>query len=72
MPETNDDVAQKTKARIIEALGKDKHLLERMQKQIAADPRGLDFLEVTLDSDGTGILVHQTLNKKRATEGRKL
>ena len=49
-----------------------KHLLEKMQAQIAADPRGMDFLEVTLGADGAGIKVRQILNKKLAAEGRSI
>lgn len=72
MPEITDHEAQKTKANIIEAFDEDKHLLDRIQKQIAADPRGLDFLKFTLGADGAGISAHQILNKKLAAEGRKL
>ena len=43
-----------------------------MQAQIAADPRGMDFLEVTLGADGAGIKVRQILNKKLAAEGRSI
>ena len=50
----------------------DKHLLEIMQRQIADDPRGMDYLEVTLGADGAGIFVRQILNKKLAAEGRSL
>ena len=43
-----------------------------MQAQISADPRGLDYLEVTLGADGAGMFVRQILNKKLAAEGRSL
>ncbi|MGI9356171.1 MAG: Rieske 2Fe-2S domain-containing protein [Rhizobiaceae bacterium] len=72
VPEISNDVAEKTKTSIIAAFDEDKHLLEIMQRQIAADPRGLDYLEVTLGADGAGIFVRQILNKKLAEEGRKL
>jgi len=54
------------------ALYKDKHLLEKMQAVIEADPRGLNYLEVTLGADDTGIKVRQILNKKLAAEGSAL
>lgn len=72
VPTLSDDVAEKTKASIIAAFDEDKHLLEIMQKQIEDDPRGMDYLEVTLGADGAGIFVRQILNKKLAAEGRKL
>ena len=72
MPELSEDVATKTKASVTAAFDEDKHLLERMQAQIEADPRGLDYLEVTLGADGAGIKVRQILNKKLAAEGRPL
>ena len=72
MPELSEDVATKTKNSVIEAFDEDKHLLELMQAQIAADPRGMDFLEVTLGADGAGIKVRQILNKKLAAEGRSI
>jgi hypothetical protein len=52
------------------AFDEDKHLLEKLQASVAADPRGLDFLEVTLGADGAGIKVRQSLNKKLKAEGR--
>lgn len=72
VPTLTDDVAEKTKASIIAAFDEDKHLLEIMQKQIEDDPRGMDYLEVTLGADGAGIFVRQILNKKLKAEGRKL
>ena len=72
VPSLSEEVASKTKASVVAAFDEDKHLLEIMQKQIAADPRGLDFLEVTLGADGAGIKVRQILNKKLAAEGRSL
>ena len=67
-----DDVAEKTKASVIAAFDEDKHLLEIMQRQIGEDPRGMDYLEVTLGADGAGIFVRQILNKQLAAEGRPL
>ena len=72
VPEISDEVAAKTKASVVAAFDEDKHLLEAMQAQIEADPRGLDYLEVTLGADGAGIRVRQVLNKKLAAEGRSL
>lgn len=72
VPELSQDVATKTKNSVIEAFDEDKHLLEKMQAQIAADPRGMDFLEVTLGADGAGIKVRQILNKKLAAKGRSI
>ena len=72
VPSITDDVAQKTKASVTAAFDEDKFLLERMQAQIEADPRGLDYLEVTLGADGAGIKVRQILNRKLADEGRSL
>ena len=50
----------------------DKYLLEAMQGQIEDDPRGMDYLEVTLGADGAGMFVRQILNKKLKAEGRTL
>ncbi len=72
VPNLPQDVADKTKASVIAAFDEDKHLLEKMQAQISADPRGMNYLEVTLGADGAGIRVRQILNKKLAAEGRKL
>ena len=72
VPTLSDEVAEKTKASIIAAFDEDKHLLEIMQKQIEDDPRGMDYLEVTLGADGAGMFVRQILNQKLAAEGRKL
>ncbi|MGB5558151.1 MAG: hypothetical protein WBN04_09065 [Paracoccaceae bacterium] len=68
VPEISDEVAAKTKASVTAAFDEDKHLLEKLQARVAADPRGLDFLEVTLGADGAGIKVRQILNKKLAAE----
>ncbi len=72
MPEISDDVAEKTKGSIVAAFDEDKHLLEIMQRQIGDDPRGMDYLEVTLGADGAGIFVRQILNKMLAAEGRAI
>jgi vanillate O-demethylase monooxygenase subunit len=65
-------VAAKTKASVVAAFNEDKELLQKLQANVAADPRGLDFLEVTLGADGAGIKVRQILNKKLSDEGRTL
>ena len=62
----------KTKNSVVAAFDEDKHLLEIMQRQIAEDPKGLDYLEVTLGADGAGIKVRQVLNEKLDAEGRSL
>lgn len=72
VPSLTDEVIAKTSASVTAAFDEDKHLLERMQAQIEADPRGLDYLEVTLGADGAGILVRQILNQKLTAEGRPL
>ena len=46
--------------------------LEKLQASVAADPRGMDSLDVTLGADGAGIKVRQLLNKKLKAEGRSL
>lgn len=72
VPSLTDEVAGKTKASITAAFDEDKHLLEIMQRQIEDDPRGMDYLEVTLGADGAGIFVRQILNRKLKAEGRTL
>lgn len=72
VPNLPQDVIEKTKKSVIEAFDEDKYLLEKMQAQISNDPRGLDYLEVTLGADGAGIKVRQVLNKKLQQEGRSL
>ncbi|MEO0909482.1 MAG: hypothetical protein AAFX96_03805, partial [Pseudomonadota bacterium] len=72
VPEIGDDVAEKTKASVVAAFDEDKHLLEIIQKQVSTDPRGLNFLEVTLGADGAGVKVRQVLQRKLAAEGRTL
>ena len=41
-------------------------------RQIEDDPRGMDYLEVTLGADGAGMFVRQILNQKLKAEGCKL
>ncbi|MEO1689242.1 MAG: aromatic ring-hydroxylating dioxygenase subunit alpha [Pseudomonadota bacterium] len=72
VPSLTDEVKAKTNTSITAAFDEDKHLLEIMQRRIAEDPRGLDYLEVTLGADGAGMFVRQILNKKLAAEGRTL
>ncbi|MEM6308793.1 MAG: aromatic ring-hydroxylating dioxygenase subunit alpha [Pseudomonadota bacterium] len=72
VPEISKDVADKTRASVTAAFDEDKHLLEHLQASVASDPRGMDFLEVTLGADGAGVRVRQVLNKKLAAEGRSL
>ena len=72
VPEITDDVAEKTQKSITAAFDEDKHLLERLQEQVANDPRGMEYLEVTLGPDGAGIRIRQALKRKLAAEGREL
>jgi len=72
VPEISDEVAEKTANSVIAAFDEDKHLLEKIQAQVSDDPRGMEYLEVTLGADKAGILVRQLLNKKLAAEGRSL
>ena len=44
----------------------------RISDEVAADPKGLDFPEVTLGADGAGIKVRQILNRKPAVENHAL
>jgi len=72
VPYLTDDVIEKTSNSVIAAFNEDKNLLEKLQSQVSNDPRGLDYLEVTLGADGAGIKVRQVLNKKLSEEGRSL
>ena len=72
VPKISEDVANKTKASVVAAFNEDKDLLQKLQKNIENDPRGLDYLEVTLGADGAGVKVRQLLNNKLAAEGRSL
>ena len=72
VPHLSDDVIEKTSNSVVAAFNEDKHLLEKLQAQVGNDPRGLDYLEVTLGADGAGIKVRQVLNKRLAEEGRSL
>ncbi|MBY8974511.1 aromatic ring-hydroxylating dioxygenase subunit alpha [Rhodobacteraceae bacterium NNCM2] len=72
VPEIPAEVAEKTKASIIAAFDEDKGLLEKMQAQISADPRQLDYPEITLGADSAGVKVRQVLNRKLAAENRAL
>ena len=72
MPKISKEVADKTKASVVAAFNEDKDLLQKLQKNVDNDPRGLDYLEVTLGADGAGVKVRQLLNSKLAAEGRSL
>lgn len=72
VPDISDEVAEKTKASVIAAFDEDKHLLEKIQQQVSNDPKGMEFLEVTLGADGAGVKVRQVLGRKLAAEGRSL
>lgn len=68
VPSIPKDVAEKTKKSVVAAFDEDKQLLETMQAQVAADPRGLDFTEITLAADSAGVRVRQILRKKLEAE----
>ena len=72
VPEISPQVAAKTKDSVVAAFNEDKALLQKLQANVSADPRGLDYLEVTLGADGAGVKVRQVLNKQLAQEGRSL
>ena len=72
VPNLNEDVTSRTHASVTAAFDEDKHLLELLQANVAADPRAMDFTEVTLGADSAGIRVRQVLNKMLAAEGRTL
>ena len=72
MPGLSEEVIEKTKKSVTAAFDEDKHLLEKIQQQVSEDPRGLNFLEVTLGADGAGVKVRQVLQRKLAAEGRSL
>ena len=72
VPELSDDVARKTGESVTAAFDEDRDLLEKIQSQVASDPRGTEYLEVTLGADGAGIKVRQLLMRKLAAEGRSL
>ena len=72
MPKISKEVADKTKASVVAAFNEDKDLLQKLQKNVDNDPRGLDYLEVTLGADGAGVKVRQLLNRKLAAEGSSL
>ena len=63
-----DDVIAISRQNVIAAFDEDKHLLERMQSQIAKDPRGLDYPEISLAADGAGVRVRRVLQRKLAAE----
>ena len=72
VPNISTDVKDKTSKSVTAAFDEDKHLLEKIQAQVSADPTGLDYLEVTLGADGAGIRVRQTLKRALAAEGKSL
>ena len=67
-----DNVAERTKASVVEAFDEDKHLLERMQSQLSTDPRGVNSVEINLGADGASMRVRMVLKRKLEAEGRSL
>ena len=68
VPGIPEDVAEKTKANVVAAFNEDKDLLQQVQANVAADPRGLDFTELNLGADQAGIRVRQLLKRKLDAE----
>ena len=68
IPDVPADIAATTKASVTAAFDEDKHLLERMQAQTTADPRGMDYPEINLRADGAGIRVRRVLRAKLEAE----
>lgn len=68
VPGVTEDVLEKTKANIVAAFNEDKDLLQKIQAQVTADPRGLDFPEINLGADGAGVRVRQVLKRKLDAE----
>ena len=62
------EIAEKTKASVTAAFDEDKHLLQRLQAQIAKDPRGVNCKEITLGADAAGVHVRRVLQKKLQAE----
>ena len=72
VPNIPPDVADKTRESVTAAFDEDKHLLEKLQAQVEADPTGMDYPELTLGADRAGVRVRQALKRKLAAEGRTL
>jgi len=68
VPGIPEDVAEKTKTNVVAAFNEDKDLLQKIQAQVSADPRGLDFPEINLAADGAGVRVRQVLKRKLDAE----
>jgi vanillate O-demethylase monooxygenase subunit len=68
VPNISEDVAAKTKQNVVAAFNEDKDLLQKIQAQVSADPRGLDFPEINLAADGAGVRVRQVLKRKLDAE----
>ena len=67
-----NDAIEMSRRNVIQAFDEDKHLLERLQAQVALDPRADDTTEIGLTADGAGLRVRQVLNRKLTAEGRSL
>ena len=68
VPDIPQDVADKTAANVVAAFNEDKDLLQKIQANVAIDPRGLDFTELNLGADKAGVRVRQILKKKLEAE----
>jgi phenylpropionate dioxygenase-like ring-hydroxylating dioxygenase large terminal subunit len=68
VPNVAAEVLEKTKTNLLSAFNEDKDLLEKIQFQVSADPRGLNFPEINLAADGAGVRVRQVLKRKLDAE----
>lgn len=66
------EAIEMSRRNVIQAFDEDKHLLERLQSQVALDPRRETAVEIGLAADGAGLRVRQVLNRKLEAEGRQL
>jgi len=68
VPEISPEVAEKTRAGVISAFDEDKAILETIQRQVAEDPRGLNYPEINLAADTAGVRIRQLLRRKLKSE----
>lgn len=72
MADVPAEAIETSRRNVVEAFDEDKHLLERMQEQLALDPRAADAPEIGLAADGAGLRVRQVLARRLEAEGRVL
>lgn len=68
VPDVSEEAAKKTIAGITKAFDEDKRILEAIQAQVSADPRGLNCTEINLGADSAAIRVRQVLKKRLRAE----